>query len=316
MKQRVLFFDIARALCILWIVGFWHVIDYLHSEELAASMKNYSLVTQVALCCFTFISGFFLGKKRVSAGDFYKKRLKRFFVPLLVTSAMLSVFGWFDSPLHFVLSVTGLASFIGRMPTTLWYFSMLMIFYLLTPPLLYKAEGRPVDIIARALLVFAVFYVLHNVGYCDKRLLLYFPYYIAGMCLTMDNVISLVSNKVYFTLAMCVAVLSFCIPSSYALNGGGKILLGVYLLITITYYMEKYLHPAVNRIFSMIAYASMFAYLFHREGYGIYQLYERVTSVELPQILLPMLTVIIFVVSYYMQMLYDRLLNKIERKSD
>lgn len=314
MKQRVLFFDIARALCVLWIVGVWHITNYMHSQNIIDTISQWALVTHIALAGFTFISGFFLGKKKLSALQFYKTRLKRFFIPLLATSLILSVFGWFDSPAQFILTITGFASFFGKMPATLWYFAMLIIFYLLTPLLLWKAEGKPVEIIARALVVYAIFYLLNIYGYCESRLLLYFPYYVAGMCLTMDNVVSLVTNKVYTVSSIVLLAVSVCLTGGYNVMGGGKILLGVYLLMVITYNMEKYLHPAVNHLFSRIAYASMFAYLFHREGYGVFQFYEVKTSTELPEILLPILTVIIFVVSYYMQMAYDHLIQKYDRK--
>ena len=96
---------------------------------------------------------------------------------------------------------------------------------------------------------------------------------------------------------------------------GGKILLGTYLLLTAAYYMEKCLHPKLNHFFSLVAYASMFAYLFHREGYGIILLYEDVTSSQLPNIVVPIMTVCIFVVSYLMQYLYDNMLKKMQAAS-
>lgn len=325
MKGRILFFDIARALCVLWIVGVWHIPQYLHSEEINENIDKFGLVTYSVLACFTFISGFFLGKKKLSPIQFYKNRLKRLFVPLLLSSViLLSFFGWYDSFTNFIFSVTGLACFIGPMPRTLWYFSMLIIFYILTPMLLYKAEGKPVAIIARALVVYMIYCILYKIGFCDKRILLYFPFYVAGMCLTMSNVISLVTNKVYNVVCICIMALIICITGDYESGVksywelillGGKILLGTYLLLTAAYYMEKCLHPKLNHFFSLVAYASMFAYLFHREGYGIILLYEEVTSSQLPNIVVPIMTVCIFVVSYLMQYLYDNLLKKMQAAS-
>ena len=307
---RVLFFDIARALCVVWIVLFWHGKDYLNADW-SVYNHNVGFITDIALACFTFISGFFLGKKRRKAVDFYKARLKRFIVPLVVSCLIVSVFGWFDSAMQFLFTITGLSCFFLPQPATFWYFAMVIVFYLITPPLLYKTDGKLWRIILRGVIVYLVFTVLYQYGHCDKRLLLYFPYYLAGICLTMDNVKYLLTKKYILVSVICLFFLTFYISDSYNLMGGGKRALGVYLLIALSYCIERYMPAKVTNVFSIVAYASMFAYLFHREGYGVLQLVlVDIMDVDIPVALLLIMTLAIFVGSYYAQKCYDWLLKK------
>ena len=59
-KKRVPYLDTARALCMFWIVGIWHMQTYLSNGiQIQNQYTNY--ITVSVLATFTFISGFFLG---------------------------------------------------------------------------------------------------------------------------------------------------------------------------------------------------------------------------------------------------------------
>lgn len=79
-KKRVIFLDCARALCMIWIVGFWHMQEY---TNLSLTGIFFSNITNGVLATFTLISGYFLGQKNISSIQdtvtFYKKRLLRFY---------------------------------------------------------------------------------------------------------------------------------------------------------------------------------------------------------------------------------------------
>ena len=63
--------------------------DYIKSSYPAI----FSDVTTGVLATFTFISGLFLGKKRMPVLTFYKKRLSRFFFLFLISCLSFYAFG-------------------------------------------------------------------------------------------------------------------------------------------------------------------------------------------------------------------------------
>ena len=74
MTKHIVIIDIVRTMCVIWIVGVWHMVDYFPGHDLL----NYNYVTIGVLGIFTFLSGLFLGKKKMSPIEFYKSRLFRF----------------------------------------------------------------------------------------------------------------------------------------------------------------------------------------------------------------------------------------------
>lgn len=220
MTKRVLFFDVARALSILWIVCVWHPIDYISWEWEWAFRYVTVDITLIALACFTFISGFFLGKKKISALTFYKNRTRRFLLPLFFSALCQSVIGWFNSIWQFIFTITGLSCFILPQPGTLWYMAMLIIFYALTPPLLYNLEDKRWKIIVRAGVIYIIFFILYKLGYCDERMLMYFPFYVAGMYFTMDKIIKYVTSTRMLVSSMCIFTVTYILSMAYKVGGG------------------------------------------------------------------------------------------------
>lgn len=154
MKKRILFFDIARTLCVLYIVGFWHMLDY---YQLSNEFVNCNFITTGVLSCFTFLSGLFLGKKNISIKEFYVSRFKRFALLLYVSAISFYVVGYIDDVSTLIGTITGLSCFGLPWARTLWYFSMMILFYLMTPFLLYKIEynkSRTVPIVSRGILIY------------------------------------------------------------------------------------------------------------------------------------------------------------------
>lgn len=185
MKNRIVLFDIMKALCVMEIVAFWHMFDYTPIE--ADDVPFGGSLTSTVLAAFTFSSGFFLGKKKVSVGEFYMSRCQRFMLPLLASLLIMYAFGVIDSFRTVVFSVIGLSCFIPPMAPTLWYFSMIILCYLVTPVLLWRVEkmdnvGRVVNIFVRGLLVFAL---MNCIG-IQPKVQSYFLFYIFGMVTDMN----------------------------------------------------------------------------------------------------------------------------------
>ncbi len=139
MKDRVISIDIARVLCMIWIVGFWHMGAYVGIDNI--NFGN-GTVTHGALAAFTFFSGLFLGKKSIGAWEFYKARFVRLY-PLFFLSCLIVYIGkgGINYFAHLLCSLTGLSIFMPPHTPTLWYVDMLLVMYALTP-LLVSLKSR------------------------------------------------------------------------------------------------------------------------------------------------------------------------------
>ena len=87
-------FDIARAISILYIVGYWHLYNY-SLTPMNAGLKEISYgFTIASLSTFCYMSGLFLGRHTITgmkdAVFFYKKRIMRFW--LLYALAVMTMF--------------------------------------------------------------------------------------------------------------------------------------------------------------------------------------------------------------------------------
>lgn len=301
-------FDIARVLCILVIVAFHHMTDYIRNG--VELRDGYGWLVTSSLACFTFISGYFLGKKELDCKSFFVSRLKRFFIPLVLTSVLLSFGGWFDSIWQFLFTITGLSCFFLPQPSTLWFFSMMIVFYFLTPYL--SQRNGPAKTLIHGAVCMGVFLLLFHFNMLDIRLLYYFPFYIAGILITGMTVLRLVRD-VRITV-LCILIL--CVMTNLSTHESYPDLAvinasGVLLIMTISFYIGKYSTRRIKSMFECLSYSSMFAYLFHRGIYGMAGLFYKHFLHEpyLPVHIIPAVLVTIFAVSYFAQKTYDLLIT-------
>lgn len=79
----------------LWIVGVWHLQEYLAVKNSWNNLYT-TCITVGVFSMFTFISGYFMSRRTKKLGDclqFYKKRLIRFY-PRFFVSCMLLLYVW------------------------------------------------------------------------------------------------------------------------------------------------------------------------------------------------------------------------------
>ena len=177
-SRRIISFDVARALCIIYIVGVWHLSDYtVYGKEILGVYG--SILTKSALACFTFLSGFFLGKKDCKPYSFYVGRFKRFYPLFFIACLTAFIGGWFTDGRQFLFTVSGLSNFVLPYPKTYWYMSMLLVFYMITPAILWKKNavmGGAISLMIGVLFLILI-YVINNVCPIDTRFSFYFPFY-------------------------------------------------------------------------------------------------------------------------------------------
>lgn len=137
--------DFVRVFCVLWIVGFWHLQNYV-SETFQLKGEVLDLcrnITKVVLACFTFLSGYFLSKYNFnSISDivfFFKKRFCRFFLLFFTSVGLMFLMRGCNLSQSF-FAICGASLFTSNPIPTLWYFSMLILFYLMPPILKIKFD--------------------------------------------------------------------------------------------------------------------------------------------------------------------------------
>lgn len=302
-------FDFARALCVLWIVGFWHLINYLSQE---CRLEGNSLVickeiTYGVLACFTFLSGYFLKKYDFNNIDdiliFYKKRLLRFYPLFVVASFCLLVCG--GTFKQVIFAILGLSLFAPPAIPTLWYFSMLLLFYLFTPMLKVK-DTTKIRIVF--LLLFIAVIVL-GYFFADQRLIMYFPFYVLGLNLS-NRIVERIMNFPVFIITILLFV-GLCIVGSENLII--QIVQAMAGVCTILSFSKLVYKDKIQRPVSFIAEASMCAYLFHRPIYAVFTfvLGKSKPFHYMPIYVAIVAVVILFITSYFVQKYYNRIINQI-----
>ena len=139
MKERIFFFDTLRALAMLWIVGIWHLSNYMDKTWEFLKNEKATLITYGMLAVFTFISGWFAANEnkykelnRNNLRVYYMKRFIRVY-PLY----FVAVFGFYMFNLlsvdQIIPSLFLYFEFTNNAPITIWYIGMIFIFYLITP---------------------------------------------------------------------------------------------------------------------------------------------------------------------------------------
>ena len=271
-KERDLTFDVARALCILEIVCFWHMTDYIDMSLVPERFfSTFGYVTVAVLGTFSFISGFFLKKYKMEScsdvGKFFLMRIKRFWILYFIASLLLYVASscvaqpWYSSISNFILSIIGLSVFFQPLPATLWFMVMMMFFYLITPLILaFRRKGQRIVV---AVTIYAVLLVLVYKGWVDDRVLCYYPMYALGLLLDVRIVDFIKKNAL---LAILVGAIGIVV--SYVLLYGVQVyslLICVAVLIAIIGLSELMAKSAiVGKVGSFVSYSSLSMYFFHR----------------------------------------------------
>lgn len=312
--------DIMRAFCAIYIISFFHLNGYFKDEYLFAGnwVIISKMMTIISLGGFTFISGFCLSKYSFNnyrdVWIFYKRRLSRFYVLYFLAALTLYLTkffiekGWYLNDTQFLLSLVGLSSFYDPIPHTLWYFAMIMFFYFITPLLSFPNKS------CRFLSFMSLLggLVLYNhFFFVDNTLFLYFPFYFLGL-LKPDFIFNL--SKLMSIFLSCISIISLCVLyvaiNSYELQLYLEYLVippGLILLISVARLFVLNRH--VTAFFTFVSVASMVAYLFHRHVFGVACLvYSGDSSGPISPVVGLLASIVLFVSSYYIQVLYNRIL--------
>ncbi|MFN2156497.1 MAG: acyltransferase family protein [Anaerolineae bacterium] len=164
--------DLLRAAGFLYIIGFWHLLDY----SLAPTWHHrppVQLLTWCVLGVFSYISGWLLSRRYVLDTParivrFYGRRFVRIYPLYLVAlTAFLRV--RLIDVVTYRQGVLLLNMITGRPLVTLWFVTMILLFYALTPAYLYQSTALKTIVLTAAL--WAGLVALHlSTGAVDLRL--------------------------------------------------------------------------------------------------------------------------------------------------
>ncbi|MCR4814952.1 MAG: acyltransferase [Lachnospiraceae bacterium] len=272
--------DIMRCICILWVVAFSHLTDY---TPYPVSNPPVFFATRIMLASMFFVSGFLNSKKQfLNYKDCFRYYLTRFshsYIPLFFAcmaayAEKILIHDWlFQNMKVFIRTLFGVSCIVTPAPATLWFICTILIFYALTPFLIWKYDLK--QMLFKSLGAYALMLLLHFVFHLfDDRVLLYFPIYVSGLFFNM--LLPVLQNKKiktagFILCACCVVVLTltgwnhtknyffqfataaFGIPLVYLIaKGFGKI-------------------RGVSRFLAFLGKAGMSFYLFHRQIYSLLQ---------------------------------------------
>lgn len=308
-KPRIKFLDCSRALCMLWIVGIWHMQEYMGLNFQNPITKN---VKAGVLATFTLISGYFIGKNKFEGKEnilrFFKKRFLRiyplFFLSCTAFYVMNLLFhaSFISSFKQYLLTIAGLSCIITPAPLTVWYVSMLLFFYAITPLIMcWKPFSAKIFAAACS---YGIFLTLALLQISDKRTALYFPFYAAG--LAASNKLKF-SDKNNWILLAASSILFFALSANELKFGGQFMQILICSAFVVFIFEIGKLCTKANllvKLLNYVCYASMSAYLFHRQILGV--TYKIIGQFSVPLAYLIILPATIFL-AYGIQFAYDKI---------
>lgn len=317
-KDRIHALDLLRASAILYIIGIWHVSDY--TDGLFSSHFT-RIVTLCALSILVFISSFMFSRKYEYESTLGLKEIKRFYVQriLRIFPLYLSALAMFfvTKQISFGSFIAGVFAFnciLNIQLKTLWFVSMIFVYYSLLPVFLYKYSVK------RTLFISFVFLagcaVLHEgLNLADIRLAYYFPPFLLGIiCAKHSMVYAYLRNKMLVIVCLFLLSIGACLHKFSQSQAFDHILfflcspISVSPLITIS---ESISSRIRSRAVLELSYASFCMYIYHRMVYWfLLHIYTPGEPILIFAYLACIGLPLLYIISKRMQSLYDSVLKK------
>lgn len=334
-------FDVARVVCMTIIVAYVHLYAYIHPGVISAYfIPACATITDACLGLFTFVSGFLLGRKYVfgfgetAIWSFYQKRLLRI-IPLFIFAAVCLWLIGFNSKEGTINGVICISPFVKVRPMTLWYIPVILYCYLITP--LVSRTSLTWKVCVSVCIMAALLVLEKKVASVDKRLAFNVFFYLTGIITsTCFDWKMKFRNGEYVKIAwvlVFIAVLIIGHQHGNFHNLWFKRLasgIGVFALLFVCEWVSDLLfgksqsEGSAKRssfvsvsasVIKYVSYASMAVYMFHRL---FFWLGEKIYNPSTHGVKWGYMVIVVFpvmcVLSYYIQKIYDLLVNCITAK--
>lgn len=300
---------------IFYIVAFWHMLDY--TDAVPGFINNITIrTTYIILGIFIFISGYFIGLKKIELKkkkiiQFYLKKFLRIY-PLYLCAICLFAILQISDYITLIKAAVAISMFLKPAPITLWFITMLISFYIVSPYIAYACQAMRI----RTLMVFGSSVIVCLLAYShftkllDVRIILYFPAFVAGIFVANnENQYILKKSQIIFLLVIICIFVSFQkinhrIPN--ILMSTPMVVLCSILLFRASKKIVFSSNWACKTVF-LLSYSSYCMFLFHRPIYIVMkQIYFPETSLFQVAYLFFICLPCVMLLSFFIQKAYDR----------
>jgi len=279
----------------------------------------------IVLGTFVFISGYFVGLKNISLNkhsimQFYGSRLLRIYPLYLIAIVLFTFLNLSNLPTS-IKAGFGISMLVKPAPLTLWFITMLLLFYAISPFLIHASRtikmGKLVLYYIFLLLLLLALSILTNT--IDDRVILYFPSFALGILVARKNIEFLKNN--YFVWALIL--ISFSILVSFINTPYGKInlLMKTPMVLSCSYFLFRVakenivFSKEISKKIAILSYSSYCMYLFHRPViYVIKKIYFPETHFYQVVYLIGFCLPFILLSSFTIQRTYDIAMNMLINK--
>ncbi len=316
LAQRHYSLDYIRALCILYLMGFWHLFEY---TGIPRAIYNNDITRRGAtidLALFCLISGFLCARKPIVGAKglrgYYVGRFWRLYPPFLA-AGLLFIFMHVDEPKPVIHALALISMFTHVAPRTLWFIDMLVMFYAAAPLFLWARDKVWMCLLTLGIVLGACYAYDQTTHLLDRRLMLFLPCFVAGILFAGKT------PKLTWTLGALLVVLwglsawlTVLIPYEQLKDSLLQVPLGVVsavLLFLLIYRFADQLKPPA--VVLWVSYASYFMYLFHRPLYTIVTPWLGGLSTPVrTTVLVAAIVPLLIVIAYLLQKGYDWLISR------
>ncbi len=298
----------------VYIVGFWHMIGYTKAIQNYKNIITYRL-TWVILATFVFVSGYFIGKNSIELHkqtliSFYLKKVMRIYPLYFLSILVFTYFGLSD----FKTSIKAfflVSMFVKPSPPTLWFITMIMFFYVISPFLIFVCKNiKKIKIIVIYLIVSLLLMLYYYfTKLLDLRFIVYLPAFIFGIFVAVNDEQS-ISTKLVILASVVGALISFFLNTPHKqLN----MLFSTLLVTSASFFLfnvfrkMSFKNTKIMASIILLSYSSYCMYLFHRPIYIILKKLYFPNSLFLQLLYLIVIGLpCIFILSLYLQKFYDK----------
>ena len=272
-ESRSMGLDLLRAACILYLVGYWHLMPYTQALPNWSNWFTEGL-KYAALATFVLCSGYLLAGHRVALTpeglwSFYRRRLLRIYPLYAVAAILLGPIG-LASLSQVVDALLSVSMFRPPALPTLWFVAMIMVLYLIAPLLIRIGDKPGLAILATGGILLLLLAQHLLVAPIDLRIAMYLPVFALGILYRHQPALRAFLERHRWPLLGLALLLLPLSRLGNEVSVGGAMLV-VPLLLASSAALLIFSDPVARRLsapaIAFLAYASFGLYLFHRPVY-------------------------------------------------